>query len=667
MELEDRFHSLVEQAGEAFYLVDFDGRLLDVNRHACQALGYAREELLALSLPDIDPRHSEEDFSRFARTLEAESPVTLEATHLRKDGTTFPVEIRAGLLEIQGNLHVLLLARDISTRKRLEKELEDYRENLEKLVRERTAELSVANDTLQQEMAKRARAQEEMERLATVVEQASDVVIITDPEGRMEYVNEAFETITGYPRDEAIGQNTRILKSGKHDDGFYHSMWHTLKCGDAWRGRIINRKKDGSLFQVEAAMSPLQNSHGEIVNFVSVMRDITHMVELETQLRQAQKMEAIGALASGIAHDFNNVLTAILGQAHLALTCRHEDSQVHRSLSEIIRAGARAANLVKQILTFSRQTEQEVKPVQLAAIVKETLALLRGSLPATIEIRYQIDEGCPPVLADATQLHQVLMNICTNAYHAMEQSGGVLTVALGLEEISPEHAGAYLDLQAGRYTLLTISDTGHGMDDETKRRVFEPYFTTKPEGKGTGMGLAMVHGIVKNHNGTVHVYSEAGKGTEFKIYLPVIEEVEDTTAASVEKIKYGNGERVLFVDDEKTILDSGSQALTTIGYELTSLSCPAEALETFRANPWQFDVVITDRTMPKMTGPALAVELLSIRPDLPIILLTGLNNAVTSEEVKNTGIVKTISKPVSLARLSNAIHDALSASGENRS
>lgn len=520
---------------------------------------------------------------------------------------------------------------------------------------------------LRQRIIERQRAEMDQVQLMSAIEHVAETIVITDAEGSIQYVNPAFERITGYSREEALGQNPRILSGGKHDEAFYRRMWETLEGGEVWCGRLTNKRKDGTPFEADASISPVRDTGGSITHYVAVERDVTHETELEKQLRHAQKMQAMGTLAGGIAHDFNNVLTAILGQCQLALSCQGDDSLVHDSLNEIIRAGTRATDLVKQIMTFSRQTEQEEKPVQLAAIAKEVLALLRGSLPSTIEIRCQIDGACPPVMADATQLHQVVMNICTNAYHAMEERGGVLKVALAQDEITAEHAEGYLDLKAGRYNVLRISDTGHGMDEETRQRVFEPYFTTKPEGKGTGMGMATVHGIVKNIGGTVHVYSEPGKGTEFKIYLPICDVPERSAPEPAKTMKYGKGEHVLLVDDERAVLEFGADALKAMGYRITTFSCPTEALESFRANPRLFDLVITDRTMPEMTGNALAVELLSIREDLPVILTTGLSNAEISEEASRAGIVETVPKPFCLAKLSDAVHNALSHGGANKS
>lgn len=380
------------------------------------------------------------------------------------------------------------------------------------------------------------------------------------------------------------------------------------------------------------------------------------------QLVQAQKMEAIGTLAGGIAHDFNNILTAIIGYTELAREEVPEGSRVQANLQEVLKAGMRAKDLVQQILMFSRQSTQEQKPLQMDSIVEEGLKLLRASIPTTIEIRPNIQRECGTVLGDPTQIYQVLMNLCANAAHAMREKGGVLEVSLMNVDIDAALA-QHPDLKSGPYVRLTVSDTGHGMDRAVMERIFDPYFTTKEPGEGTGMGLAVVHGAVKSHGGAIAVDSEPGKGTTFHVYFPRMERGGAPEAEAAASIPTGS-ERILFVDDEKALVDMIKQMIESLGYKVAGRTSSIEALEAFRAQPDKFDLVITDQTMPNMTGEMLARKLLRIRPDIPIILCTGYSESITKEKVKAMGIRELIMKPVVRSELARIIRDVLDQENE---
>ncbi len=386
-------------------------------------------------------------------------------------------------------------------------------------------------------------------------------------------------------------------------------------------------------------------------------KEIADHRHTSAQLRQAQKMEAIGTLASGIAHDFNNILFPIFGYAQMILTDLPEGEN-RNSLENILKAARRAKDLVRQILTFTRQTEREQKHLLIQPILKEALKLLRATLPATIEICADISETCVPILADPTQIHQVMMNLCTNAYHAMREKGGRLGVTLEGVELDPDDAKRYLDICPGPYFRLTVSDTGHGMTDEVMERVFDPYFTTKTIGEGTGLGLSVVRGIVKTHNGHVTVCSEPGKGTTFHVYLPLAatEKVSPIPEASVSSM---GTERILLVDDEEEIVRMEKQMLERLGYHVTSRTVSTEVLEMFREDPLRFDLVITDVTMPVMTGLDLSKELIRIRPDIPIILCTGFIDPGTEEKAKAAGIREYVMKPLLRNEISSLIRRVL--------
>ena len=377
----------------------------------------------------------------------------------------------------------------------------------------------------------------------------------------------------------------------------------------------------------------------------------------EKQLRQSQKIEAIGRLAGGIAHDFNNVLYSIIGYTELTMDDMPEGSLAQKNLKEVFKAAMRAKDMVRQILVFSRKDDIQKKPVKIQPVVKDALKLLRSSIPATIEIRRSIDEDCGPVLAASTQIHQVVMNLATNAYQAMQEKGGFLELTLMEEEIGSDDSNP--DLHPGRYLKLTVSDTGHGMNSVVLKKIFDPYFSTKGPGEGTGMGLAVVHGIVKSHGGNITVYSKVGEGTTFHVYLPLIETrpVEPKTVPA--GLTPTGTEHILFVDDEEPIVLMIQKILERLGYQVTSRTSSAEALEVFKAKPDEYDLVITDMTMPNMTGLELAPRLGEIRSDIPIIMCTGFNETIDEDKAKNMGILAYIMKPVLIDEIAKTIRKVL--------
>ncbi|MGZ6292546.1 MAG: PAS domain S-box protein, partial [Syntrophales bacterium] len=511
------------------------------------------------------------------------------------------------------------------------------------------------------DITERKRAEEERMHLATAIEQMAEGLIVTNKDWVIQYINPAVERMSGYSRSELIGKHSRILKSDKHDRAFYKNIRETLARGEVWAGHLVNRKKDGAFYETEVTSSPVLDSAGNIMNYVSIHRDITREMRLERELRQAHKMEAIGTLAGGIAHDFNNILMAIIGYTEMALYKMPEGTTpVRRDLEQVRKAGYRARDLVNQILTFSHQSDQERKVIDIVPTVKEALKLLRSSLPSTIEIRQDI--AIPPekgvILADPTQIHQVLMNLCTNAAHAMRDKGGILSVSLASVEAATYLVSRYPDLKPGPYVRLTVGDTGHGVDPSILERIFDPYFTTKGPGEGTGMGLAVVQGIVKRHGGMITVQSEIGKGTSFHLLFPRIEQ-EIAQEAMVAEVLPRGRERILFVDDEKSLVDLGKGMLESLGYSVTIKTNSLEALETFRAQPDAFDLIITDVTMPGMTGIELAKELITIRPDIPIILCTGFSELIDEKHAKEMGIREFVMKPFVIGKHAKAIRKVL--------
>ncbi|MFH1672448.1 MAG: PAS domain-containing protein [Pseudomonadota bacterium] len=556
---------------------------------------------------------------------------------------------------------------DISERKRIEQALQDAHDKLELRVQERTADLIKANEQLQDEIAERKRADQNLkqseEKLAGIINAVTDHMSMMDREHNIVWTNSVAQYLFG---PDLIGKKCYTAYHGREkicepcivkkcfNDGKVHE--HETKVAGA-NGEEMNFWCTASVASRDEAGRPL--------TVIEVSRNITERkqvekerAKLEVRLRQAQKMEAIGTLAGGIAHDFNNILSAIIGFTQLAQLDIQEGVTTTVNMDDALKAAYRAKDLVKQILTFSRQNEQAQEPVRVTLVVKEVLKFIRASLPSTIEIRQNIASDHGVVLIDPTQLHQVVMNLCTNAGHAMQKRGGILEV-----EVKEQHVGDYTiethpSLKPGPYVVVTVSDTGHGMPPKVKERIFDPYFTTKSKAEGTGMGLAVVHGIVANCCGMITVESEQGKGTKFYVYFPRIQ--DDTTEESEISVSLPHGnEHILLVDDEAELARLGKQMLERIGYEVTTRTSSIEAREAFRAQPQKFDLVITDYTMPNMKGDILAKEIMNIRPDMPVILCTGYSENMTSEKAKALGMKFFLTKPILIHELATAVRQVL--------
>ncbi|MGA2026217.1 MAG: PAS domain S-box protein, partial [Syntrophobacteraceae bacterium] len=628
-ESEELYRSVIENMEDVFYRTNERGEIIMASPSGAGILGYDSIGEVRGSPVDSFWMYPEER-EKMLRTLREDGAVRdYEVTIKKKDGSPLSVSTTSTFRkDDQGNiLGVEGILRDITERKR---------------------------------------AEEERMRLATVIEQAGEAIIITDTNWIIDYVNPAFTAMAGYEGTEVIGEHLRILRSDKHDRAFYRDIRKTLAEGHVWSGRLTNKKRDGSLYETEATASPIRNKSGAIINFVSIHRDITCQVKLERDLRQGQQMEAIGTLAGGIAHDFNNILGIILGYAELELLeCAVRDESRDR-VEQIRKAALRAKDLVGHILAFSRKHVQERGPVQLGPILKEVLNLLRAALPSTIEIRRKIDLAVDDgdlITADATQIHQVLMNLCTNAGHAMREKGGILDVSMSNVNFGPHDSTRPPELPQGSYVRICVSDTGCGMDDKVMERIFEPYFTTKGVGEGTGLGLSVVHGIVRSHEGAVTVVSEPGAGSTFCVFFPAgAREVESQPDAGPVGIPMGK-ESILFIDDEEELARVGKQALERFGYTVFSTADSVEALEAFRAAPDKFDLVVTDQTMPQMTGMELAAKLRQIRPSIPVILCTGYSELVTEQNMRAAGIEEVMMKPLMMHEVGRIIRRVLDREG----
>jgi PAS domain S-box-containing protein len=579
-----------------------------VNRMFCEISGYSASELLGKSSAAITADKNE--FKRVMReielTLPQQNPLELECRCTHKDGSVHDILLSVSPVNADNFSDGLVWAiLDITERKQTATSLM---------------------------------------RLDAAINTIDETIIITDTQGIIQYVNPAFERSSGYSSEEALGQSIHMLESGKHDQDFYKNMQQSVASGDIWKGLVVNKKKDGSLYDVEATLSWTRLADGTVSSFITVQRDVTRELKLEQQYRQAQKMEAIGALAGGIAHDFNNILAAIMGYTQIAIDTIQDRPATRKHLQAILKATDRAVSLVKQILTFSRKTEQETKPVMPKIVIKEALKLLRASLPSTIEIRQNIRSDSV-VMADPTQIHQVIMNLCTNAGHAMQERGGRLEINLDDIMLDAESAEQYPGLNPGPHLKLIVADTGSGIAPEIMDRVFDPFFTTKPHGEGTGLGLSVVHGIIQTCGGAISIQSAMGRGTAFEIYLPVIQAEPAVDEPQPGPLPRGT-EMILFVDDEPMLVDISKKFLESLGYRVTVSTSSSDALRLFKKDPLSFDAVLTDYTMPHMTGIELAQKVMSISPGIPVLLCTGCTETITQQKAQAIGICECVLKPL---------------------
>ncbi|GAB4340992.1 MAG: hypothetical protein Kow0089_15040 [Desulfobulbaceae bacterium] len=510
----------------------------------------------------------------------------------------------------------------------------------------------------------RKEAEVERERLMAAITQSDEVVMITDPNGTIQFVNPAFEQTTGYSTGEAVGQNPRILKSGRQDQAFYAELWGTITAGRTWKGRMVNKRKDGTFYTDETSITPVRDARGKIVNFVAVKRDITEHIRLTEQFRQAQKMESIGRLAGGVAHDYNNMLSVIIGNAEFAREKIAPDDPVQADLQDILTAAKRSADITRQLLAFARRQTIAPEVLDLNEQVEALLKMLRRLLGENIDLRWEPAPGLWPVMLDPAQVDQVLANLCVNARDAIT---GVGKITIETENVifDREYCAGHMGTHPGDFVLLAVTDSGCGMDAATREKIFEPFFTTKAEGRGTGLGLATVYGIVKQNNGFINVYSEPGEGTTFKIYLPRhAGETAKERAATAETIPMGRGETILLVEDEPTLLKMGRTMLERLGYTVLTASSPSEALAIAGEAATDIHLLISDVIMPEMNGRELADTLIAARPDMKVLFMSGYTaNAIAHHGVLDPGI-SFLQKPFSRARLARAVRRELDGDGK---
>jgi PAS domain S-box-containing protein len=495
----------------------------------------------------------------------------------------------------------------------------------------------------------RRQAEEQEKLLSTAVVQAAESVIITDASGIIQYVNPAQEKISGYSSAELIGQTPNIFKSDQHSDDFHSHMWESIKLGEVWSGRFINKKKDGTEYHEDATISPVYDKSGKLTNFVSVKRDVTKETELQEQLFHAQKMEAVARLTAGLAHDFNNLLQIILSNLDVILSEPVLPEKIRKNLGDIDRAGTRGAELVKQMLVYGRKVPFKLRPVNLARLVAQVTPLLAGTFPAMIKMEIVTDRDLWAVNCDPTQMDQALINLAINARDAMPE-GGKLSIRTQ-NIVLDEEFNSYPGMKPGLYVLLSVTDTGTGMDPEIVKHIFEPFFTTKEVGKGTGLGLSVVYGIVEKHGGRIICFSEPSEGTTFRIYLPAIEEIPEEQYSGNKEPPKGRGETILLVDDEPHLLDIVSRQLVGANYKMITASNGKEALNLYKQQREQISLVILDLLMPEIGRKHCLEALRDIDPNVRVLIASGALNSAIEEDLHKIGAEGLIAKPFDITQL----------------
>ncbi len=623
---EERFRGIFEQAAVGIALVATNGNWIMVNQKLCNMVGYTREELLALSFQRIThPEDLEDNLNYKDRMLAGEMQnYALEKRYICKDGHSLWVNLSISLVRDEHGQPKFFI--------------------------------SVVED-----IGARKQAEAEQEKLVAIIEHSPDFIGIAALDGQLLYLNNSGRTLVGMVKSGPLNEVSILdYLSPDQRDHFAQEIFPTALATGAWHGELsLLPPGSGKLLVVELNLFVVADNMDQgAIGMAVIARDLTERNESESRLRQAQKMEAMGTLAGGIAHDFNNILSAILGYSQIAEVESRGQVSLHEDIKEIVQASLRAADLVKQILTFSRKVDHALIPLRPHLIIKESLKLLRASLPSTIAMEVDA-EDCGAILADPTQLHQIMMNLCTNAFHAMENEKGVLRVSLARRMLAAQDIDGEFPVSAGSFVELAVSDSGCGMDAETLIRIFEPYFTTKEVGSGTGLGLALVHSIVESCGGVIKVKSAPGVGTLFKVFLPSyikvgIKEKAEGTA----NIQTGN-ERILVVDDESSIVALYQSSLGKLGYRVTGTTSSLEALMLFEDNPEAFDVVITDQTMPQMTGFELVENIRNLRPEMPIIICTGYSSILSKKEAAELGVDVILMKPVEREKLAQEIRNVL--------
>jgi len=614
----DKYADLYDFAPVGYFTISAEGMILEANLTGASMLGVERGLLSGSPFSKfINSDDQDIYYLHLQELIETKNEQTRELRLVKKDGSQFYAQmICLPVFDENGNLdRVRVAATDITALKQVE---ETLREN--------------------------------EERYRAMMEAMHDAAYISSPDFRIEYMNPRMisrigKKATGEICHKAIYNN---------DEKCSWCVFDQVRQGEHVVYELAN-PNDKRYYSV--SNSPIFYSDKNISK-LTVFRDITTSKEIESQLRQARKMEAIGTLTGGIAHDFNNILSVILGNAELALEDIPELNPEYFNLEEIKKAGLRAASIVRQLLSFSRKTDELIIPIEIIPVIKDALKFLRSTIPATIEIRKNIPALDISVIADPIQINQIMMNLCINASQEMEQTGGIIEINVENVSLDKEKLKGYMDLKSGNYVKVSVSDTGPGIDTEIIDRIFDPYFTTKEVGKGSGMGLAVVHGIVKNYRGAITVDSKLGKGSTFTVLFPIPTAKPEIEIEKTDVVPFGN-ETILFVDDENSVVNMTSQVLERLGYQIEAKLNPVEALELFQSKPDHFDLVITDMTMPQMTGVKLYEKLMRIRSDIPVIICSGHSALIDEDKAKQLGIDAFVMKPILKREIAKIIREVL--------
>jgi two-component system, cell cycle sensor histidine kinase and response regulator CckA len=604
---EAKYRQLFEGANDAIVIFEPDSeRILEVNPKTCEIYGFSREELLGMSLKQLTVNVARGE-ARIAEVMRSGSTHNFETVRVRRDGAHVHFLANAVLVDFAGKKAVLSIDRDVSEWKQ---------------------------------------AQERIGLLAAVVEQAAEAVLMTDTAGKIMYVNPAFTRVTGYTPEEVLGQNPRILNSGKQPKEFYRELWDTILSGNTWHGHFVNRRKDGSLYEEDAVISPVRDPAGKITYLVAVKRDVTQEVMLEAQLRQAQKLEAIGRLAGGVAHDFNNLLQAMLGNTQLLRTGVVEKQQVASAAADLEEQIWRGASLTRQLLLFSRREAPRLEPLDINDVVRDAAKLLRRLVRENITLEVRVADTPLVVEADRGQLAQVVMDLAVNASDSMP-GGGHLVISTG--PLDPDTV------------VLSVADTGHGVPDEIRDRIFDPFFTTKGVGKGTGLGLSVAHGIVAQHGGRIELESRVGEGSTFRVLIPRNIAGQSASVAKegleFRELPQGRGERILLVEDEDGARKGLRAMLVLLGYDVVAEGSAEEAGKLPVHPP--FDLLLSDVVLPGATGHELSRGLVDRWPGLKVILISGYMEDEVLREVIAKGGVRFLRKPFDMAALAREVRAAL--------
>ena len=619
---EKRYRRLFESAKDGILILDADtGIVVDVNPYLLQLLGFSYQELCGQHIWELgvfkDIAASKDAF----KTLQDNEYIRYDDLPLETlDRRPIAVEFVSNVYLVDHSKVIQCNIRDITSRKL---------------------------------------ADAERKRLTAAIEQVGEVIIMTDVQGIIHFVNPAFERTTGYTREEAVGQNPRILKSGNQDDQFYHHLWDTVSAGGNWCGRMVNKRKDGTLYTEDTSITPIRDTSGRIVNYVAVKRDITEHLRLTAQFQQAQKMEAVGLLAGGVAHDYNNMLSVILGYTEMALSRVDSGHPVHADLEEIRSAAIRSADITRQLLAFARK--QAIMPVvlDLNRTVEGMLKMLRRLIGENIDLAWLPGSGLWPVKMDPVQVSQILANLCVNARDAIADVGKV-TIETGNAVFDETYCDDHPGYVAGEYVMLTVSDDGCGMDKAVLEHIFEPFFTSKEMGQGTGLGLSTVYGIVKQNNGFINVYSEPGQGTTFRIYLSRDSgQIVDAPRKRAERIPQVHGGTLLVVEDEPALLTVAKMMLERLGYRVLAAGTPGEAMALAEEHAGEIRLLIIDVVMPEMNGRDLAERLQSLYPDIKIMFMSGYTTDVMIHRGVLAKGVNFIQKPFSLRDLAVKVQEAV--------